>query len=718
MFEKFNFNKQIALRILLFIAMAVVIAIFMPRPDRVKYNYEVGKPWEYPNLLSKFQFEVGYEDSEIASMRDSIARVTPPIFSKNDTVEKNLNNFVKKNFNNKIRKDSTYLNAWNLHPDQASPIDVVTKLIGECYEVGVADNALVSKMRENGIKNYQIFKDKVYESSDNVSSVRNTDEAYNQLYNAIVVDHNKNKEANIKAVYKRVWQILDTAGIRSWINPNLIYNEEETNKVIDSELAKRVNKIEMVQEGELIISRGAPVTPAVYKKIKAYERELEERENATGSSSTFIGIGQIIFASAMMAIFGLCLYNYRRKVFDNWRQLLCVTMLVLVFFLFGLFMQTYISSGLYIVPFAIIPIIIVVFFDIWLAIFALLMAVLICAPYSDFPLEFIIVEIVAGMTAIFSTRVLSKRSQLMQTSALVCGAYIVSYCALQMMLEGTTLSISWKLIGFFGANMILTSFAYVLIFVIEKLFGFTSIVTLVELSDINNPVLRELSVECPGTFQHSLAVSNLVSAAAQEVDANVQLVRTGALYHDIGKLKNPAFFTENQHGTNPHDALTPIQSARIIIGHITDGLARAEKEKLPKVIRDMIVQHHGRSVARYFYNTYCNQHLGEEVDPAPFTYPGPNPQSKEASLLMMADVVEAASRSLPDHSPERIEGLVNKLIDAQVAEGLHSESPLSFRDITIIKRSFIKSLKTMYHVRIAYPERKKAEAGKDAVTGN
>jgi putative nucleotidyltransferase with HDIG domain len=264
-------------------------------------------------------------------------------------------------------------------------------------------------------------------------------------------------------------------------------------------------------------------------------------------------------------------------------------------------------------------------------------------------------------------------------------------------------SFSWKLIGFFAVNMVLTSFAYVLIFVVEKIFGFTSVVTLVELSDINNPVLRELSEECPGTFQHSLAVSNLASDAARRVDANVQLVRAGALYHDIGKIKNPAFFTENQHGVNPHDALDPIQSARIIISHVTDGLRRAEKAKLPTVIRDIIAQHHGRSTARYFLTTYQNAHPGEDVDPAPFTYPGPNPQSKEASLLMMADVVEAASRSLPSHDPQSIANLVNRLIDAQVAAGLHSESTLSFRDITIIKQAFIDRLRTMYHARVAYP---------------
>ncbi len=231
--------------------------------------------------------------------------------------------------------------------------------------------------------------------------------------------------------------------------------------------------------------------------------------------------------------------------------------------------------------------------------------------------------------------------------------------------------------------------------------------TLVALSHNNNKLPRARSEECPGTFQHSMAVSNLASAAASRIGANVQLVRTGALYHDIGKIDNPAFFTENQHGVNPHDALDPIQSARIVTNHVTDGLRRADKAKLPQVIRDFITEHHGRGTARYFYTTYCNQHPDEEVDIRQFQYPGPNPRSRETSILMMADAIEASSRSLKDHTPEAISALVNRIIDTQIAEGLHNDSPLSFRDIRDIKDVFISRLRTMYHSRISYPDAKK-----------
>ena len=319
---------------------------------------------------------------------------------------------------------------------------------------------------------------------------------------------------------------------------------------------------------------------------------------------------------------------------------------------------------------------------------------------------FIFMQFVAGVTAINSLKELSRRSQLLRTALLVFVVYSLAYVAVNVMTSGSFSGLTGRMFGFCAINVVFVSFAYVLIFVFERMFGFTSVVAMVELSDINHPVLRELSKECPGTFQHSMAVSNLAAEAALKVGANVQLVRAGALYHDIGKIDNPAFFTENQHGVNPHDALEPEQSARIITGHVTDGLKRAERAKLPKAIRDFIAEHHGRGTARFFYLTACRLHPDEQVDPAPYTYVGPNPHSRETSILMMADSVEAASRSLKDYSRESIEALVNKIIDAQVAEGLHNDSPLAFRDIKVIKETFIHRLLTIYHSRIAYPEAK------------
>ena len=361
-------------------------------------------------------------------------------------------------------------------------------------------------------------------------------------------------------------------------------------------------------------------------------------------------------------------------------------------------------NSVYFIPLAIVPILIVTFFDSRTAFYVAIIQTLICSLAVDDGLEFILLHLPVAAIAINSLQELSKRSQLIRSALLVFVGYCLIAVALCALSEGSVMTIDPKVFFYFAINAIFLSFAYVLIFVLERLFGFTSKVTLVELSDVNNPLLRELSEKCPGTFQHSMQLSNLVSEAAHEIGANTQLARAGALYHDIGKMENPAFFTENQHDVNPHELITPEQSAKIVIRHVADGLRIADKQTLPSVIKAFISEHHGKNVAKYFYTTACNRNNGEPVDPTPYTYPGPNPRSKETSILMMADATEAASRSLKEHTPEAITDLVNRIIDGQIQQGLMKDSPLSFRDVESIKRVFISRLKTIYHTRVEYPE--------------
>ena len=311
------------------------------------------------------------------------------------------------------------------------------------------------------------------------------------------------------------------------------------------------------------------------------------------------------------------------------------------------------------------------------------------------------------MVSIYSLRELSQRSQLLRTALVVFASYALLYFAFELIHEDDLTKLNTRMYIYFMINGILLLFAYPLLFILEKTFGFTSNVTLVELSNINNSLLREMSEIAPGTFQHSLQMANLAAEAANKIGAKSQLVRTGALYHDIGKMVNPAFFTENQSGVNPHKSLNYEQSAQVIISHITDGLKLAEKHNLPKVIKDFISTHHGRGLTKYFYISYNNAHPDEEVDAEKFRYPGPNPFTKEQAILMMADSVEAASRSLPEYTEESIGTLVDKIIDAQVAEGFFKECPITFKDIALVKALFKEKLKTMYHTRISYPELKK-----------
>jgi len=345
-----------------------------------------------------------------------------------------------------------------------------------------------------------------------------------------------------------------------------------------------------------------------------------------------------------------------------------------------------------------------------------MVVVLLCSLVAIKQADFIIMQFMAGVIAIASMQELTRRSQLVRCAALIFLSYCITYTALRLVGGGNFDLGDTQRYVFFAINCVILSFAYFLIFMIEKLFGFTSSMTLVELSDINSPMLRRLSNSCPGTFQHSLQVANLAGEAALKIGANLQLARAGALYHDIGKIKNPAFFTENQTGENPHNSLPPETSAKIVVEHVANGLRLADDAKLPQVIKDLIVQHHGKGLTKYFYSQACKAHPNETIDKAPFTYPGPNPQTKEAAILMMADACEAATKSMSDHSEEATAAMVEKIIDGQIADGFLKEAPISFKDVETIKRLFIDRLRTFYHMRVSYPDDAKPALPKSTST--
>jgi putative nucleotidyltransferase with HDIG domain len=336
--------------------------------------------------------------------------------------------------------------------------------------------------------------------------------------------------------------------------------------------------------------------------------------------------------------------------------------------------------------------------------FTLIIAMLICSLTALFPYEFLILQILVGIVVIFSLSELSQRSQLFKCSLFVILTYIIGYLSFVIFQEGNFSKINWEMMIYFGIQFFLLMFSYILIYMLEKLFGYISPITLIELSNINNPLLKKLSETAPGTFQHSMQVSMLAVEAGEKIGADIQLLRTGALYHDIGKISNPVFFTENQTGINPHENLTFEQSAQIIILHVTDGVKMAEKARLPRAIINFIKTHHGSGKTLFFYNSFKNAFPDKPVNEESFTYPGPNPFSKETAILMMADSVEAASRSLKDYNDESIKGVVNKIIDGQIADGLMKNAPITFKDIETVKDVFLDKLKTVYHTRISYPE--------------
>lgn len=673
------------IRILAFLAVVAVTVYFLPRSGENHYTYEVNRPWSYALLTAPFDIPVHLDSVSAQLVRDSVDRDFEPVYKRDVATEKLV-----------ISDYAVKLNT--LQNSTITPTDK-NRLLAELKKIfddGIVDRDTYTKIAEGRLPAVRFIVENMALSMP-TTRYRSSRSAYSRIdslfrdpgiHNAIMVT----KLAEV-------------------LQPNITLDTAATKRLYDETMQKAMAPVGVIQQGERIIDRGDIVTPRLDAVLSTYEELADERGNGSVNKHYYPIVGQALYMLVLMSVLYIYLFFFRRDYFNDLRTICLILSLITIFALLTFALHAgFANGGLYLVPLTILPIMLQVFLDSRTAFMGNLIEVLTCALIASFPLEFIFLQTVAGMVAITSLKDLSRRSQLIRAAAFVFLAYGLCYVAIEVIHSGSIERISTRMFGYLAVNAVFISFSYILMFLFERGFGFTSRVTLVELSDINNPLLRELSEECPGTFQHSMAVSNLSSAAAHRIGANVQLVRAGALYHDIGKIKNPAFYTENQHGVNPHDALNPIQSARVVTGHVAEGIALADKAKLPAIIKDFIREHHGAGRARYFYTTYCNSHPGEQIDDTPFRYPGPNPRSRETSILMMADAVEAASRSLTDHSPEAISALVNKIIDSQVAEGLHNDSPLSFRDVKEIKEEFARRLRTMYHSRISYPDLKTAPA--------
>ncbi|MCM1309856.1 MAG: HDIG domain-containing protein [Bacteroides sp.] len=671
-------KKRYTLQILCLLIGTLIIVWLLPRHSASTYIYQVNRPWNYQLLTAPFDIPIRPDSLTTEAAIDSINRTFIPVYKRLVSVDEAVRTRLARELG-EVEGVSTTTRSR------------LTQKVKEVYSAGIVDEEVYNDISQGRLKAVRVASGNVLtkKSTDRLRSPR---KAYEWLKEQLPGD-----EAH---------RAIEQSKIATMLTPNVVLDTIVSERMRADLCQKATAPIGVIQQGERIIDRGEVVTLQLYTTLQTYETMLAERGNGTGGSSVYAWLAKVLYVGILMALLGIFMLIFRPRLFRQPIVVAYLTGLVVAFSIFAFLMSSSFDMGLYIVPFSMVAIMIIVFFDGRTAMFTTLITTLIAGSIAHFPLEFLSMQFVGASIAINSLKEMSRRSQLLRTAALVFIGYSLTYLAVNVMLTGDLSSLSPRMLGMLAINVVFVSFAYVLIFVFERLLGFTSTVGLVELSDINHPILRELSKECPGTFQHAMAVSNLAAEAAVKVGANVQLIRAGALYHDIGKIENPAFFTENQHGVNPHDALDPQQSARIITAHVSDGLRRADKAKLPSAIRKFIAEHHGTGLTRYFYVTYCNQHPGEEVDTTPFRYPGPNPSTIESSILMMADSVEAASRSLKNYSPEAITELVNKVIDGQVAEGLHNDSPLAFRDIKIIKDCFVKRLLTIYHSRIAYPEKK------------
>ena len=676
------FNKARLLRILVFLATAAIIVFFLPRTDKQSLNYQLHKPWSYALLTAPFDIPIELDSTRIHSIKDSINANFEYLYELSPTpkqnnipaLEKELKNYPEINY----RVRTAVLSA---------AMDI--------YDYGIVSNNLAHKIEDGDVTSIKMRRGKQIVSVS-VVGMRSERQAYDVLDSILVAAGNE-------STYNQMH-------LNRFIDANVQVDSVGSAQKLEQLYLNNLTPRGMVQQGEKIVDRGDIVTPKIFSILVTYERMLEERHLNNDKTREMISRGGSA-GLVLLLLFALLMFMsyFRSRMYGDFRNVCFVFAMVALSTSLLSVLLKYWPNIVYIMPFALLPLVITTFLDSRVAFFTHVVIILISSIIVPDPLEFVILQFVGGIIGIVSIQELTSRSQLMRSAFYIYLVYVCAFTFYNMRNLGSFDFMSMRVVyGYLAINTVMLSFSYILIFLIEKVFGYVSTLTLVEISDINNPVLRDLSDKCPGTFHHSLQVANLAAEAAHAIHANVQLVRAGAMYHDIGKIDNPAFFTENQRDVNPHNAIDPEMSARLIIEHVEHGVARAEKEKLPPVICDFIREHHGCSKAKFFYTTACNNAPeGVTVDPEPFTYKGPNPRSKETAILMMADSIEAASKSLSEHTEESITKLVNRIIDTQIADGLMSDAPISFRDVEAIKRVLIQRLCSFYHTRIAYPEAKK-----------
>ena len=678
--KRFSY-KDLLYKSLIFIATVSVIVYFLPNEGKFNYQFDINKPWKYGLLQASFDFPIYKNDMQVQKEQDSILATYQPYFHIEKNVEKEMFERLREDYNKTLRHSlpgTVY-------------IRYIERMLKEMYRNGIIAGNDLTRMEEDSITAIRTVEQNTATSRP-VGQLYTVKDAYEYLLNADTTHYKK--------------KVLQQCNLNNYITPNLIYDEAKSEAAQKDLLSNISYANGFVLNGQKIIDRGEIVNEQTYNILESLRKEWEKRSDSLQEKRLTLA-GQILYVGIFLFCFMVYLDLFRADYYERKGSLSLLFALIVLFPVIASVMVSQSLSSIYIVPFAMIPIIVRIFLDSRTAFMAHVTIILLCSITLRFPHEFILLQVVAGMVSIYSLRELSQRSQLLRTALVVFASYALLYFAFELIHEDDLTKLNTRMYIYFMINGILLLFAYPLLFILEKTFGFTSNVTLVELSNINNSLLREMSEIAPGTFQHSLQMANLAAEAANKIGAKSQLVRTGALYHDIGKMVNPAFFTENQSGVNPHKSLNYEQSAQVIISHITDGLKLAEKHNLPKVIKDFISTHHGRGLTKYFYISYKNEHPDEEVDAEKFRYPGPNPFTKEQAILMMADSVEAASRSLPEYTEESIGTLVDKIIDAQVAEGFFKECPITFKDIALVKALFKEKLKTMYHTRISYPELKK-----------
>ncbi len=656
------------------------IVLFMPNTEKPRLTYELGNPWTSPQLISPGEILIK-KDPKILEQEqnEAIKNEYIPYYSISHSIAETQINAFRKQYEKGIPGISAYC------------IQSLADIISQMYEQGIMAQDDYTSLIDNDTLSQILVIDNNIATKKYVKECLSVKKAYENLFK----DKRVEKEKALLMQYN----------LNEFIVPNVIFDADRSEQSKHDILATIPTNSGIIKPGQEIINRGDIITEEKGKMIDSYNDFIDvQSSNSTLNILRTNGI-QWLYVMTLFLLMMLYMQFFRSDYLPKKRSLNMLFFLITAFAVLNSVIVHFDPRNIYILPICLVPMFIRVFLDSRTAFMAHIITVLICSAVVSEKFDYIYVQTIAGVVTICGLRTIAKRSKMFVNAIYITIACLLSYTLIKFLgnkdITFDTLRHSYITIF---VNGILLLLAYPLMFFVERLFGFISPVTLIELSDTNRGILRELSERAPGTFQHSIMVGNLAAAIASEIGAKSLMVRTGALYHDIGKLRRPTFFTENQSGLNPHTRLTPQASAKVIISHISDGIEKAKENGVPDVLRNFILTHHGNGLTKYFYNVYKNEHPDEEIDDTPFRYPGPNPFSKEQAILMMADAVEAASRSLSQYNEETITELVNKIIDSQVADGFFNDCPITFKDITTAKRILIEKLGAIYHPRIQYPE--------------
>ena len=684
--------------LIIYVLAVIAITAMLPKQRQFKYELQKGKAWQYEDLYAPFDFVVLKTNAEIKEERDNIYKHAKPYFSVTSSVYPEQKIRFEQEFDRRFASAMDIVR--NKFPEQQVNADTVKSELQRfalsslefVYSKGITNYTDVLE-KDNGQGTVVLVENKMSRTvpSTEVFTVHSA-----QQY---VADQVTIKFSNNQILLTA----FDNLNIYDFIKPNIEYDKTLTTKArlaLEEQLSESRG---MVQAGQLIIAHNELMNDQNLRILRSLRREFQST-GVTSSPISWTLFGQTMLVAILMALlFVFVMLNYPR-IFSHFRLLFFVVGLVVVMIGMMCVSIRFQIGHAYLLPFAILPLILRTFYDGHLAIIAHMVTVILCGLLISSGYEFIMLQTVAGMVAIFCLSKIAKRRQLFMAVLMVTTSYIVTYTAISLLQEGQFSHIGLRPYMWFFVNGLLLFVAYPLIFIFEKVFGLVSDVTLLELSDTNHPLLRELAEKAPGTFQHVMQVANLAEDAIRNIGGNPLMARVGALYHDVGKTSAPQFFVENQVGTNPHDALSNEESAAIIIGHVKNGEELARAYKLPPRIIDFIATHHGTDVVRYFYNNEVNQHGADNVDASKYTYPGPSPFSKETAVVMLADSIEAASRTIKDYSQDVIGALVEDIVDDKIEHGQMNHADLTFRDIETIKTIFKQKLQNIYHTRIEYPK--------------